>query len=72
MPAMSDKTSNPDSPKSAQRERGAEHSEHPAKQSSRTQSTRMDPSKVIEIGGPRGPEPTRYGDWERKGQCIDF
>lgn len=25
-----------------------------------------------EIGGPRGPEPTRYGDWERKGRCIDF
>ncbi len=25
-----------------------------------------------EIGGPAGPEPTRYGDWERKGRCIDF
>ena len=25
-----------------------------------------------EIGGPEGPEPTRYGDWERKGRCIDF
>jgi len=25
-----------------------------------------------EIGGPRGPEPTRFGDWERKGRCIDF
>ncbi|MGR8922063.1 MAG: DUF1674 domain-containing protein, partial [Gammaproteobacteria bacterium] len=23
-----------------------------------------------EIGGPKGPEPTRYGDWERKGRCI--
>ncbi len=29
-------------------------------------------SKVPEIGGPAGPEPTRYGDWERKGRCIDF
>jgi hypothetical protein len=28
--------------------------------------------KVTEIGGPKGPEPTRYGDWERKGRCIDF
>lgn len=27
---------------------------------------------VKEIGGPKGPEPTRYGDWERKGRCIDF
>ena len=25
-----------------------------------------------EIGGPKGLEPTRYGDWERKGRCIDF
>ncbi len=30
------------------------------------------PGKVPEIGGPSGPEPTRYGDWERKGRCIDF
>ena len=29
-------------------------------------------SKIPEIGGPAGPEPTRYGDWERKGRCIDF
>ncbi len=25
-----------------------------------------------EIGGPKGPEPTRYGDWEQKGRCTDF
>ncbi|MGH8170780.1 MAG: DUF1674 domain-containing protein [Steroidobacteraceae bacterium] len=25
-----------------------------------------------EIGGPAGPEPTRFGDWERKGRCVDF
>ncbi|XP_022208171.2 succinate dehydrogenase assembly factor 4, mitochondrial [Drosophila obscura] len=25
-----------------------------------------------EIGGPAGPEPTRYGDWERKGRVTDF
>lgn len=25
-----------------------------------------------EVGGPQGPEPTRFGDWERKGRCIDF
>jgi hypothetical protein len=25
-----------------------------------------------EIGGPTGPEPTRYGDWERNGRCSDF
>jgi hypothetical protein len=25
-----------------------------------------------EIGGPAGPEPTRFGDWEKGGRCIDF
>jgi hypothetical protein len=25
-----------------------------------------------EIGGRPGPEPTRYGDWEKDGRCIDF
>ena len=25
-----------------------------------------------ELGGPEGPEPTRYGDWEKKGICYDF
>ena len=25
-----------------------------------------------EVGGPSGPEPTRYGDWERNGICVDF
>ena len=25
-----------------------------------------------EIGGPAGPEPTRFGDWEKNGRCIDF
>ncbi len=25
-----------------------------------------------EYGGPSGKEPTRYGDWEKNGRCIDF
>ncbi|MDP3661186.1 DUF1674 domain-containing protein [Phenylobacterium sp.] len=25
-----------------------------------------------EDGGPKGPEPTRFGDWERKGIAVDF
>jgi hypothetical protein len=28
--------------------------------------------KPREVGGRDGPEPTRYGDWELKGRCIDF
>jgi hypothetical protein len=27
---------------------------------------------VREVGGRDGPEPTRYGDWELRGRCIDF
>jgi hypothetical protein len=30
------------------------------------------PNPVAETGGPTGPEPTRYGDWEKNGRCIDF
>jgi hypothetical protein len=30
------------------------------------------PEKPREIGGPKGPEPTRYGDWEVNGRCTDF
>ena len=26
----------------------------------------------LEVGGRDGPEPTRYGDWEKNGRCIDF
>ena len=46
------------------------------------QATRQDPeipavpripaAPVPELHGPAGPEPTRFGDWERRGRCIDF
>jgi hypothetical protein len=29
-------------------------------------------AKAREEGGPAGPEPTRFGDWERKGIAVDF
>jgi hypothetical protein len=35
-------------------------------------STPPHPAVPREVGGPSGPEPTRFGDWERKGRCIDF
>ena len=36
-------------------------------------TTRPDGSDIPrEINGPKGPEPTRYGDWEQKGRCSDF
>jgi hypothetical protein len=33
---------------------------------------KSEPPRPREIGGPKGPEPTRYGDWEVGGRCIDF
>jgi hypothetical protein len=30
------------------------------------------PEPPVEINGPKGPEPVRYGDWERKGIASDF
>ena len=33
---------------------------------------RQDIVPAKEIGGREGPDPTRYGDWEKAGRCIDF
>lgn len=38
--------------------------------SSATETTNQ--STPTEIGGRKGPEPVRYGDWEKNGRCIDF
>jgi hypothetical protein len=38
-------------------------------------SARHDSANIVrqkEIGGRDGPDPTRYGDWEKNGRCIDF
>jgi len=35
-------------------------------------ATKLARRKVEEIGGPQGPEPTRFGDWSVNGRCIDF
>ncbi len=38
----------------------------------RAEIDRKTASRPKESGGPQGPEPTRYGDWERKGLASDF
>ena len=30
------------------------------------------PGQPVEYGGREGPDPVRYGDWEKNGRCIDF
>jgi len=42
----------------------------PLKEASKAPAKKAERPK--ELGGPSGPEPTRYGDWERKGICVDF
>lgn len=44
----------------------------PAAEPAKTPATPTAPKPAAEIGGPKGPEPTRYGDWERAGRCVDF
>ena len=31
-----------------------------------------DTPPAVEYGGRDGPDPTRFGDWEKNGRCIDF
>jgi hypothetical protein len=46
-------------------------------ESEKTPNTKPETQKPVpvlapEIGGQKGPEPTRYGDWEKNGRCTDF
>jgi hypothetical protein len=50
----------------------SEAKDQPAQQPEATETPPPLPPKPKEIGGPKGPEPTRYGDWEVNGRCTDF
>lgn len=44
----------------------------PAEQKSDGKQEQSPEKKPKEIGGREGPEPTRYGDWEKNGIISDF
>jgi hypothetical protein len=44
----------------------------PASQQSNSLPSPQSTSTALEIGGREGPDPTRFGDWEKAGRCIDF
>lgn len=44
----------------------------PLKDSSDPGSISQSVDKPTEIGGRAGPDPTRFGDWEKNGRCVDF
>ena len=47
--------------------------DEPASTPSKENSSEPDPAlRPKEVGGRKGLEPTRYGDWEKNGRCIDF
>lgn len=43
-----------------------------AEAEARRAAARAEAERQTELGGPKGPEPTRYGDWEKKGIAYDF
>jgi hypothetical protein len=46
--------------------------DHPTKDEADASPAAKPAPITREIGGPKGPEPTRYGDWEQNGRCSDF
>lgn len=62
-PIMSDTSPRPDLPPAAQRAL--------AEAEARRKTAQAD-EMPVELGGRDGPEPVRYGDWEKKGLAVDF
>ena len=50
----------------------APESAQPATTADPASSAAETPPRPPEFGGRDGPDPTRYGDWEKNGRCIDF
>jgi len=46
--------------------------DRPAEEDSKPEAKPSAPPAVPETGGRGGLDPTRYGDWEKNGRCIDF
>jgi hypothetical protein len=61
---MVDSTDSPDLPPAARRAL--------AEAAARRQAAEAKAALPTELGGRDGPEPVRYGDWEKKGLAIDF
>ena len=51
---------------------GGEAIDKTAQNSDNLPDKAVDSELPPEVNGPKGPEPTRYGDWEQKGRCTDF
>ncbi|MEM7357812.1 MAG: succinate dehydrogenase assembly factor 4 [Pseudomonadota bacterium] len=49
-----------------------EGDDNSADNTSSSQASKAENQPVKEVNGPKGLEPTRYGDWESNGRCHDF
>ncbi len=52
--------------------RDAENVDRPESSDEPAEHGAVEEDRPREIGGRKGPDPTRYGDWEKNGRCIDF
>jgi hypothetical protein len=68
--------SKPNEPKHRSERQASDGSQGAGEKEATGENKKKKPGKPAtektETGGPKGPEPTRYGDWERKGRAIDF
>jgi len=81
-PRIGDPLTLPDSPADPSEQPGTpangadrdDPADQPAGTSSPADAAAADetPARPPELGGQKGPEPTRYGDWEKGGRCTDF
>lgn len=70
-------TSHPKTPKGRldidEKGENSSNTKTPTKPADKTEPEKANTNPYTgEINGPKGPEPTRYGDWERKGRVTDF
>ena len=72
---MSDQPDTPETPPLSEAERRAtlpEAAQRALAEADARRAAQADTALPLELGGRKGPEPVRYGDWEKKGIAIDF
>ncbi|MCO5580343.1 hypothetical protein L7F22_034209 [Adiantum nelumboides] len=71
---LCNKSSRDDDPLSAKETLSDSQNQGQAKASEEEEGEQQEYKNTLtgEIGGPKGPEPTRFGDWEKGGRCFDF
>ena len=72
MPKPSQNNADPVNKETAQKIDVADQSQDAATGTVSVTTSGLEHDIKDEKGGPNGPEPTRYGDWEIGGKCVDF